>query len=105
MTPASAIVHLLHHLTEGSPLPPETTAQLAGAIELHLNEDVPLDRAIGLKKHGGVSPSNARALNERDQLLRQLWRTSPEWRDLAPSAAARLMAISASRYETNRFPR
>jgi hypothetical protein len=32
-------------------------------------------------------------------------RTSPEWRDLAPSAAARLMVISASRYEANRFPR
>jgi hypothetical protein len=62
-----------------------------------------LDRCLGLRKRGGKSVSRAVALNQRDQLILQLWKSSVDWRDLPPSAAAYLMRISAERYERSRW--
>lgn len=65
----------------------------------------PLDDHMGLRSHGGVSAQRAIALNSRDRMLRNLHRSMSDWRDLAPAAAARLMVLSAKRYEDARWPR
>ncbi len=105
MKPAAAIAYLAQHLKSGEALPDAARRQLVEALDLHLSDNVPLDKALGLRTWGGISPSHGNALENRNQLLRRLWRTSPEWQNLEPGAAARLMALSASRYETTRFPR
>ncbi|WP_131713643.1 hypothetical protein [Rhizobium leguminosarum] len=64
-----------------------------------------LDRSIGLKSWGGVSAARQDALNRRDDMLRQLYREIEGWRDLPPSAAARMMSLDAKRYEARRWPR
>ncbi|WP_327211999.1 hypothetical protein U8Q06_20930 [Rhizobium beringeri] len=64
-----------------------------------------LDRSFGLKQWGGVSPARSMALDQRDRMLRRLWREVPEWRPLMPGAAARQMLASFRRYETDRWPR
>jgi hypothetical protein len=64
-----------------------------------------LDRTMGLKVWGGVSAPRQDRLSRRDTLLRDLWKATPEWRDLSPAVVARLMVQSARRYETQRWPR
>lgn len=65
----------------------------------------PLETALGLRRHGGISPERQTALARRDMLLHRLWQSTPEWRDLGPCSASRLMSLSAQRYETTRWPR
>jgi hypothetical protein len=71
----------------------------------YFGEDRLLDHALGLRQRGGVSPTRANLLLDRDRHLARLWKTSPDWCDLDPAAAARLMTLSAGRYETTRWPR
>jgi hypothetical protein len=64
-----------------------------------------LDRAMGLIRHGGISPVRQDHLARRDLLLRHLWRVTPEWTSLSASVVARLMVQSAKRYEAVRWER
>ncbi|MFK0331117.1 hypothetical protein ACIQUB_08340 [Rhizobium sp. NPDC090275] len=64
-----------------------------------------LDKAIGLKAWGGVSAGRQDALSRRDDLIRRLWRSQPDWQGLPPAAAAKLMQQSAERYANLRWPR
>lgn len=104
---AIALVDLLEHISLKVPLPADSAELLAAAI-LELVEcdfSLSFDEVIGLKGHGGVSLPKLIALLRRDRMLRALYLSQPEWRDLRPSAAARMMKISADRYEASRWPR
>lgn len=104
---ASAVRRLADHLRNGAPLPAPDRELLATGLErwLAVRGEIQLDKALGLRTWGGVSVSRALVLAERDKLLRGLWRSQTEWRDLPAFAAARLMVISADRYERGRWPR
>ena len=107
MTPAEALEILASHLRHGVQIPEDARKVLAEGIEAYLADprNAQLDRALGLRTRGGVSPGRAKMLAERDILLRRLWKVAGPWRDLDPAAAARLMTLSASRYVTTRWPR
>ena len=66
---------------------------------------VPLEKMLGVTTHGGVSIARAMKIRRRDGLIRQVWSVVPEWRDLAPSPAARLMVRDAERYLATRWRR
>ncbi|RWM21733.1 MAG: hypothetical protein EOR73_09985 [Mesorhizobium sp.] len=84
----------------------EGVRELAQAInEVCSGAEKSLDRRLGIRRRGGVSLARRTILGQRDLLLQTLWRNSPTWSDLAPSAAARVMVQVASRYQTNRWPR
>lgn len=57
------------------------------------------------KTRGGISLSKADALGRRDAMLFDLWRSHPDFRDLAPYAAGDVMARNALRYEAGRWLR
>lgn len=105
MAPHHTLRALADHLRTGAPLQPDERDILADALDAYLDGAVPLDRALGLRKWGGVSPARAAALADRDGMIRRLWRSSPDWVALDPAAAARVMRLSASRYEQVRWPR
>ncbi|MBU1550200.1 MAG: hypothetical protein KJ947_11595 [Alphaproteobacteria bacterium] len=88
-------------------MPKAERAFLADCFDAYLDAqgDVPLDRALGLRKWGGVSVARAVALSDRDGLLINIWQGQTEWRSLSPLAAARMMKLSADRYESGRWPR
>jgi hypothetical protein len=68
----------------------------AGAIE-------PIGKALALTTWGGVSPARSIAIDERNRALRRLYADLPEFRSLAPAAAARAMVQAFDRYETDRW--
>lgn len=104
--PALALEAWRDHLRDGAPLPAVLREHLVGGLERYLaGEEADLSRALGLRNRGGVSPTRASALSERNRSLQRLWKTEAAWHTLPPAAAARLMALSASRYEANRWPR
>lgn len=94
-------------LSDGNPEVREVGWQMADWMNGRnfFGEDTLLDHALGLRQRGGISPTRANLLRDRDRHLARLWKTSPDWRDLDPAAAARLMTLSARRYETTRWPR
>jgi hypothetical protein len=64
-----------------------------------------LDRAFGLRKRGGVSPHREEGLRTRDELLRRLWSECGQFSGHPAFAAAKLMYLSAKRYEDHRWKR
>ncbi|CUX23225.1 hypothetical protein AGR7C_Cc160141 [Agrobacterium deltaense Zutra 3/1] len=97
-------------LTAGTALTAGQSGLLTNAIGAYLDAldggaSPSLDRTIGLRTWGGVSPARQDRLARRDLLLRDLWRASPEWCGLSASVVARLMVQSAERYEAQRWPR
>lgn len=102
-----AIFDLAEHLMGDSRIPEQSRALLLDALNLSIASgfEVPIEDALGLKKWGGVSPLQKMKLNRRDQRIRKLWSVVPEWKELSPAAAAKAMATSASRYQSDRWPR
>lgn len=82
----------------------EDMLELAAGIERYLVGDHDsLDRALGLRCRGGLSPQHATRLERRNAMLVALWRST--WPDHPPLAAAGLITMSARRYETGRWVR
>ncbi len=102
-----AIFALAEHLTSGSKIPEESRELLARALHESIASEfqISLHAALGLKSWGGSSPFRKIGLSRRDRMLRRLRRSVDEWADLSPAAAARAMVASATRYETDRWPR
>jgi hypothetical protein len=110
MTPARAIV-LIDGLLKGTE---PTSVEMLDAIDMmcegfaawvEAGGEISLDKAMGLRTRGGVSPARALALEERNALLRDLWLSTPAWAALPPIAAAGVMSLSVRRYEADRWPR
>lgn len=86
----------------------EAKVRLVGAALLGWIEggaEIGLDTALGLRERGGISAQKALALSGRDRILHRLYRTHNAWNELAPTAAARLISLAATRYEAGRWPR
>lgn len=62
-----------------------------------------LGRELGVQPPAGKSPAFALSLARRNALLRHLWRTVPEWRDLPPRRAAVKIAAAFARYRATRW--
>lgn len=97
-------------LVKGSALTAGQSRLLTNAIGAYLeglDGDVSpsLDRSIGLRTRGGVSPSRRDALETRDRSILRLWRIVPEWTDVHPVAVSRLMRQSADKYIRSRWLR
>jgi hypothetical protein len=107
VTRRAALEALVVHLRDGTPMPPEIANVWIESSEKCLagENGGSLDKAIGLKSHGGISIVRESKLEQRNQIIRDLWRTAPEFRNLPAIAAAKVMQLSAERYEANRWRR
>lgn len=104
--PVAALRELYIHLREGVPLSDGAANLIATSIEEWLNAGLySLDKAFGLKRHGGVSPGREVSLEWRNQAIIGVWAAVPEWSGLSAYAAARMMSCSADRYRSTRWGR
>ena len=106
----SALRDLHRCLVAGKPVPPETASRIAEGLgeclaALEAGETASLDAALGLKRRGGVVLRKALANDERDKLLRGLWREHPEWANRTPSYVSHEMFRAFGRYESGRWLR
>ena len=82
------------------------TNAIANYLNAHETGSSPsLDRAMGLRTWGGLSPSRSDALDVRNRSIVRLWKVVPEWQGVHPVAASRLMRQSAEKYYRNCWPR
>lgn len=102
-----AIFDLAEHLTGGRRIPEASRTLLMEALNTSIASgfETSLYAALGLKTWGGTSPVRKLELGRRDRRLLGVWATVPEWSKLPPPAAAKLMAASAKRYQSDRWPR
>lgn len=105
-----ALRDVVRRLRDDELLSAEQRRYLAKGFETYVMETeagvaASLDRAFGLRQRGGISPARAAVLQRRDDLLRQLWRGHEAFRDQQPLVAAKLMYLSADRYQSTRWPR
>lgn len=103
----AALRRLRDYLSEGKELPDDCRSFVVDRLDDYLRRrgETSLDKSLGLRRHGGVSLERQERLRWRDQALTRLWRSCEQFRDHPPIAAARLMDLSASAYETRRWPR
>jgi len=97
-------------LVKGAALTTGQSSLLTNAIGAYLDAldggvSPSLDRTIGLRTRGGVSPSRRDALETRDRSILRLWRIVPEWTDVHPVAVSRMMRQSADKYIRSRWLR
>ncbi len=102
-----AIFDLAEHLAGGRRIPDESRMLLRNALDASISSgfEIPLYDALGLRTWGGVSPLQKIRLNRRDQRICKLWAAVHEWSELSPASAAKAMAVSAERYQSDRWPR
>ena len=106
MTPRSALESLLKLLDEGKPLTDEERRFIADGLRVYFTTPKgSLDKTLGLRSWGGVSPDRADAIARRDRLLVRLWQGHDAFRDKPALAAAKLMCLSADRYQSTRWAR
>ncbi|MGQ3211607.1 hypothetical protein [Shinella sp.] len=106
ISPVAALRQLHAHLRDGKAISPDAAALIADGIEDWLDFGCrSLDKSLGLKAWGGVPAEKADRLDRRNMLLRRLHQTSLDWQNLSPTAAGAIMAMSAKRYTTTRWPR
>lgn len=102
-----AVFDLAQHLDSGRRIPDDSRQRLLDALHASIvsNFELSLWAALGIKSWGGVSPVNKVRLAGRDRRICRLWSHCPEWSALPPAAAAKAMALSAARYQSDRWPR
>lgn len=113
VTPAKMVKALreLHQcLARNKPVPVEVCALVAPALGSALSAfesglPASLDHSLGLKRHGGVSTGKALINAERDQMIRQLAHSLPQWAGKPHSVIGREMSKEFDRYVAGRWKR
>ncbi|MDO9417961.1 hypothetical protein [Pararhizobium sp.] len=102
-----AIFDLVEHLMGDRRIREESRVLLRDALNASIASgfEISFYQALGLRTWGGASPVRRMQLGRRNRRLCELRDDIPEWAAMTPATAAKAMAASALRYQTDRWPR